>query len=340
MADYRNQQDIENAQNYGFGSVLNQANSLANLLTAQKQLEAQQQFDLNKQDRAEALKQKADEAKRKAEGQQLRQMLGLPPEASDAQVGEVARKQGQSLKVGDVTIGQDPTTRLIQQQQHGQASAIQNAQNIYNKRLPKLQDMASKMHDALTAVNDPNQIGSAGAAKSMLISGVAGMSRYNQNEGSDLVPSSFLQKVNQFANTLGDGKNPLTDSQRRSINALLMEGMKGLQKTHDITRESALGAYQTSPYYEPTRGEALKSSLGAPFGKQLEDEMEQFKNYNAPVQQMAAPQPTSILDKLKGLFGGGSAPQPSQTSPTPAPQTTDIAPDPIESEMRRRGLIK
>lgn len=317
MADYRNAVDLQNAKDLSFGGVKDTAETLARMLQAKDQLAAQQQFDLNKQDREAAIKQQGDTAKRAAEQEQLKNMFGGSDLASSVRN---ATDRGNSVKVGDVTIGADPTARLVQQNQHGGAAAISKAQDIYNKRLPKYQDMASKMSEGLTAVNDPTQIGSAGAAKSMLISGVAGMSRYNQNEGSDLMPSSVLQRINQFANSLGADSNPLTDKQRASINALMVEGLKGLQKSHAVTKASALGAYQTSPYYDAAKGDALERSLGAPFDKQLNDQLEQYGKYGQQQPQMAPPQAQSggMLDKLKSMFSMGSHPaQPQQSTPQP-----------------------
>lgn len=212
--------------------------------------------------------------------------------------------EGASLKAGDVGVGIDPSMRMLQGQMKGQASAVQNSTSQYNRQAPRLMDAYQKLQEGMKAVNDPNQTSSVGAAKTMLIAGVGQMNRYNQQEGAELVPNTFLQAAQSFANKLGDDKNPLSDAQRRSINSLFADGMKQLQSKHESIRQNALQAYQVNPYYEQGRGQQLQQSLGAPFSAQLNQGIQDAGKYpqtpvSAPDQQQ--PPPGIISQITSGL---------------------------------------
>jgi hypothetical protein len=134
-----------------------------------------------------------------------------------------ASKHGSKItaKLGDASFGDseavDPALKMMAGNQKQDLAAGGKAVAIYNRLVPKLQEQHAKLEEGLSAVNDPNQIGSVGAAKSFLISGAAAMNRYNQTEGDALVPPSIVNKMQEMANSFGDDANPLTPQQRQSI---------------------------------------------------------------------------------------------------------------------------
>lgn len=247
---------------------------------------------------------------------------------------------GGTVKVGGVSVGEKEFNPYQQQAQAGknEEGAYQKAYSTYNKGIGKLPSAIGKIAEGMSAVNDPNQVGSAGAAKSMLISGVAQMNRYNQDEGRDLVPSTWLQKATQYANQLGDDKNPLTPTQKASINSLLAEGLQGLQQQHEAIKQNALGQYTGSRYSDPNRAKMLQDSLGKPIDNQISSTMEKNKPIpvNPSIQSGGTPTPQpSMLDKLKSYFGGGQAgPQQPVPPPTVQQQTqsqTSVPSHPMDS---------
>lgn len=347
MADYRNAVDTQNNKN---ADVPSQLNKLAEFLNQREQFKAQQSQELLKQQLGHQYDIDKDTQKRSAEQKQLQEMMGSD-NLGDAMAQ--ATKHGQSVHMGDITVGQDPYSKLVQGNQKGLASAIATSNNQYMKSLPKLQGAAQKIHEGMALINDPKQVGSAGAAKSLIISGVAEMNRYNQQEGSDLVPTTSLQKLQQYANSMGDDKNPLSDAQRAAINHMFVGALGSLKQKHDVLRQSAIGTFETSPYYDAGRGEALKKSMGAPLDAQLNNDMQQYAKYGADQQMMSPPGqqsgPSGLLGKLKNLImPKQAAPQPmGQPAPSvmPAsapgnePGTTGTS-DPIMDEINRRNALK
>lgn len=330
MADYRSQVDVNNQKALGMGSVIDSANSLADFLKQSQQFKDAQAQELVKQQKGHENDIDKDVKKRTAEQQQLMDMMGAT-NLKDAM--SEATRRGQSIHMGDVSVGQDPYAKLVQNDKKGLSSAIATSNNQYMKNLPKLQGAAQKIHEGMALINDPKQIGSAGAAKSLIISGVAEMNRYNQQEGSDLVPSTSLQQLQQYANKLGDDKNPLSDTQRAAINHMFVGALGSLKQKHDVLKQSAVGTFETSPYYDAQHGEALKRSMGAPLDAQLNNDMQQYAKYGADQQMMPPPgqnPPTAkpgFVNKMRTDLANLLSPKPSpQAPPQVGQQTPSIMP--------------
>lgn len=303
MADYTNPLDQQNQRSLGIGATLDSANKLAEFLRQKQQFEAQQEqpFKL---------------AQQKAQLGQQEQQRNLD---IAKQFIEENTKQGRNMgiKVGDVDIKQqeeNPLKYLLHSQQSGN-KALQHAYDMYAHGQPKIQERLGAISEGLDAANDPQQINSIGAAKTLLIKSL-GMNRYNQQEGNQLVPPQLGSTIHQIYNALGGEMNPLTASQRDAVVKTLRNGLQATKASHQNLKGMALGSYKTSGYYDPNSASNLQSMMGQEVDKSI-DELD--KKYSQPVNQMPTgsgvpQQPPSMIDRLKGMFGG------SQSAPTPSSQ--------------------
>lgn len=279
---------------------------------------------------------------------QAKQQQGQQDLLKQQQAGELANKQamqqsdlatlqkmhdqglvenGGQAKAGELSTGADPYARMLSQQQHGSASAIQHATDQYMKGAGKLQDVAGSINEGLDAINDPKQIGSVGAARTLLIKSF-GMNRYNGDEGKGLVGGNTWGSAQGLLNSLGDDNNPLQPNQRQAISNLLQSGYQTVKGKHEDLKSQVHSAYQVSPYYDQSRDAGL-DKLAQPLDQRLTSMGQRFASPQAaaaPAPAATSPQP-GLVDRAKqGLMNmlglGGSQPQAASAAPisTSAPQ--------------------
>ncbi len=234
-------------------------------------------------------------------------------------------KAGRSVnaRVGDVDISQkeeSPLKYLMQSQQRG-GKALSHAYDTYMKAFPDVQKRGQAVSEGLEAINDPQQIGSIGQAKTLMIKNL-GMNRYNQQEGNALVPNTAASVIHQIFNTVGAETNPLSDTQRQALNSVFQNSLQLTKKQHEMAKKNALGSYMNSGAYDPAQGEQFKSQVGADFDKQLGEVEEKYKK--VPVTQGYQPnaqQQPGMIDRLKSMFTGSPQPQQSASPQGQAPMS-------------------
>lgn len=226
---------------------------------------------------------------------------------------------GGSVKVGDVTVGADPYAHMIGKQQSGDAAARMQAQKIYNSGLPKIQAVAQAAREGLDSVNDPQNIGSLGQARTLMLKSM-GMNRYNEQEAKAVLPPTLFSYASSLFNQGGDDSSPLNAAQRSNINQFFKGQLDNANTQHSMLKQNAMGVYTSSPYMTQQGMQAM-SGLGAPMEASFQQAQTKYKD--VPVTQgpdlTSKPTP-SLFDKLRGfLSGAGSAPAQSAPQATQAP---------------------
>lgn len=293
--------------------LLGQASNLGDSMIKQQQFQQQQQQPF------ELAKQKA-QLGGEAQQRELDQAKNIVNEGSG-----VGKRM--AVKVGDTSVAEqeeNPLKYMMKNQQYGN-KALSHAYDTYMKAFPEVQKRAQSASEGLEAVNDPNQVGSIGQAKTLLIKNL-GMNRYNQQEGNALVPGNLSQIFHQMYNTVGGDENPLTDTQRQAMNTVFHNSLQIAKKQHDMAKNNALGSYMQSGYADPMQAQQFKSQVGQDFDKQLNDTVDRFKEvpktvgYQPPGSgSQSVKPPPSMVDRLKSMFSPSQPPQPSQ--PQQAPPT-------------------
>lgn len=330
MADYRSSVDLQNLKDYSRSATNDTSQALAQMLQHQAdQSQQQSQFTQGHQNDLENMQKKSDLGKEEQE-----RNLGL------AQRGiEDNAKAGRNLsyKVGDVDIKQQedsPLKYLMHSQQAG-AHAQSHAYDTYMKAFPEVQKRAQSSMEGLEAINDPNQIGSVGQAKTLMIKNL-GMNRYNEQEGNALVPKQLSQVIHGIYNgTFGDD-NPLTDTQRQALNTVFQGGLSIAKKQHEMAKNNAVGSLVHSGIADPNTIQQFKSSIGSDFDKQLNDITDKYKavpTTSGYQPGAAAKQPVSMIDKLRSLFGNQQSPAAQAPQSDPASRLKYL-------QDKKAGLVK
>ncbi len=251
-----------------------------------------------------------------------------------------------SVKVGDIDVNNNSYMRALTDKMHGENTATQKANATYEKGLPDLQKKAFASAEGLKAINDPQQIGSIGQARSLMLRSM-GMNRYNEQEASASLPPDVLGYAGQLFNKAdgwqafgngADDKNPLSTTQRQAAASFFNGSLGMVKQGHELLKKTAIGQYNTSNYADPTKSQILQQTLGAPFDEFLNQTSQ--KPQNAPQQpqagaQGATPQappqqpPAGILGGLQRLLKGAPAQQPQ----APAPQ----GPPPFDPNAYLKG---
>lgn len=325
--DYRSAVDARNLEQMGPAAGDASAASLADFLNKNVQAER----DRRQQSSMQAQKAQLD---KEAQARELSQAQDIVD--SNAKAGVSV-----SAKVGNAAITQkedSPLKYLMQSQQHG-AKALSHAYDTYMKAFPEVQKRAQAASEGLEAVNDPNQVGSVGQAKTLMIKNL-GMNRYNQQEGNALVPGNVSQVVHSIFNFTGDGSNPLSDIQRQALNTVFQGSLAISKKQHEMAKQNALGSYMNSGFADPAQAQQFKTTVGQDFDKQLDDMTQKYKavpvnpGYQpAAPGSSAAPQPPSMFQKLKSMFSPPQQGQQPQTSGSAPPGQSQV---PSFEEFKKR----
>lgn len=213
---------------------------------------------------------------------------------------------GGSAKVGDVSVGADPYSKNIMNQQHGQAQAIKGVFDTYNHGLGKIQDSAQASMEGMDLINDPKNTGSLGQARTLMLKSM-GMNRYNSDEAKAVLPPTLHGMVNDIFTKAGGDTNPLNDVQRSAVNQFFKTRLDQSSKQHESLKQGALAQHQMSPFYDPAKHEALSKSLGAPFDTALNEAKSKYQNAPATGGANLGPESNpSVVDKLKNYLKSGS----------------------------------
>lgn len=229
--------------------------------------------------------------------------------------------EGASVKAGGMASGVDPMARAVLMQQQGSVKAIKGATDYYNKNVSKLQDKANAAEEGLNATNDPNNMGSVGQARTLMLKAM-GMNRYNEQEAKAVMPPTLHSQLANMMNSTGDDSNPLNDSQRQTINSFFKHSLNNVDQQHEMLKSNAISEYQMNPMADPSKSDVLKNQLGAPFTAHLKEIGTKYQQSpGTPKSEGQPPQPgmmDSAVSGLKNFFGG----QP-QAQPSSAPMTRE-----------------
>lgn len=257
-----------------------------------------------------------------------------------------------NFKVGDVSGGQseeNPMKYLFRSQQQG-AHALSHAYDTYSKGLPDLNKAASAASEGLNAVSDPTQSGSLGIVRSQMLRSM-GMNRYNEKEAAQSMPPALYQQAKQLfagvsnwdSNTPSqDDVNPMNAMQKQAANNFFRGSLQTVKERHRLLRQTALGSYQNSGFFDPQQGQQFSASVGKDFDDYLDKIMAPKpgtvpQNYNSPPAGTAVQQPQQ--QQQSGLSKFFSAVNPF--SGNHAAQTTPQAQSPQDPGMSRyQELLK
>lgn len=259
---------------------------------------------------------------------------------ADVDIGSLKRLQqeapdGASVKVGEASVGVDPYAKMMMMQQQSGAKAVKGALDYYNKNAVKLHDRVTAAEEGLSVTNDPNNIGSTGQARTLMIKAM-GMNRYNEAEAQAVLPPTMYSQFSGFLNKAGDETNPLNDAQRQSINAFFKHTLNQTQQQHEILKSNAISDYQMTPGADPQRAGMLQQQLGAPLDAHMKGIAEKYKQAQGTPQSQGQPPTPGIADRLRSFLGrqqGAPRPQPQAGQPAASqPSIQDMA----AQEMARR----
>lgn len=238
---------------------------------------------------------------------QLKKLFGADTEQEAV---EKATAGGRSVKVGDISAGQDPTIKMVMTNLKGQQSAVKHSLDTYQKGLPDLQKRYQASVEGMEAANDPKQMGSVGQARTLMLKAM-GMNRYNDNEAAAVLPPTLHSLASTVFNKFGDDSNPLNQQQKAAINQFFQGHLSHIKDSHEQLKQNALTSYQLDPYYDPSKESAIKEKLGKPFDKSLGEATSRFQNVpntGAPQVPTGQPEP-GIMDKLKSYLTGAKQQQ-------------------------------
>ena len=201
--------------------------------------------------------------------------------------------EGASVKAGEVSVGQDPYSRMMIMQQNMGIKAVKGATDYYNKNVGKLQQQAQAAEQGLASVNDPSNMGSLGQARTLMLKSM-GMSRYNDNEAKAVLPPTIYSTISGFLNQAGGENNPLNAQQAQVVNTFFKHTLNAVQQQHEMLKNSALTEYQMQPGADPQRAQALQGQMGKPFDAYLSQLGQKYQGGQpaqapSPAQQPAPP---------------------------------------------------
>lgn len=227
---------------------------------------------------------------------------------------------GGMAKVGDLTVGADPYAHMMGRQQNGDASARMAANKAYNSGLPKIQQVAQAASEGLDAVNDPQNIGSLGQARTLMLKAM-GMNRYNEQEAKAVLPPTLYSYASNLFNQGGADNSPLNDVQRSNVNQFFKGQLDTAASQHKMLKQNAMNMYTSSPFASQAGMQAM-SGMGAPIDDMFTQAASKYKQVpqTKGPDLSGQPQP-GVLDKLKSFFGGGQSAPAAQTQQ--APQAND-----------------
>lgn len=183
---------------------------------------------------------------------------------------------GESLKAGEISIGSDPTAHLMQANQRGEAAAIKQAQDLYSKAVPDLRKKMTAINEGLDAVNNPNDPGALGKARTAILSSM-GMNRYNENEAKAILPPNMYSTASGLFNMGGDDSNPLSDVQKKATNSFFTGQLDNIRQQHSASKQSAINAAMSSPFATQMTSQRL-ANLGQPEEEYLGKIATKFSN--------------------------------------------------------------
>lgn len=227
--------------------------------------------------------------------------------------GGAAEVSDSGVKISDKQFNPYQYTH---QQVNGDAAARMKANQTYNAGLPKIQQVAQAAAEGLEAANDPQNMGSLGQARTLMLKAM-GMNRYNNDEAKAVLPPTLYSYAATLFNQGGDDASPLNTVQRSNVNQFFKGQLDMAQSQHKMLKQNAMNMYTSSPYASDVGMQAM-SGLGAPMEAMFQHASDKYK----AIPQTQGPNLTSApnpgpLDKLMGFFGGGKSAQPQQQQQAP-----------------------
>lgn len=312
--DYRSGVDTQNAEDFGWGNTLKQLQALTDRNQRQAQIEAQQQHDTQRQQQEHELKQKG--------GQENLQTLlslrkqGILPDNIGATIGSDSASLTHLPAVGMYDIKKENMDR------RGQAE--------YSKRLEKLTGFSSALQDIENLTNRSGKGGiltnekeglqSAGALKSAVPTTVLGLAEAvgmsPKGGAEERKALERLQLEYQKAMTGARTSEEMSRREKQAMgwitsgdSSLVAKGVRAL--AHNVKRAT----------------KTIQSGYPTEVQGRVHDQM------GDPMEFLNRVHEDSALPAMNNSQAPSSAPQ-----PVAAPAKSSG--DPIQDELRKRGLIK
>lgn len=336
--DYRSSLDTSNQANFGFKNTLAQLNNLTQARQNQQKMDQQStQFNAS-QAQAKEMPGIEEQSKEKYDAFTTGQKASTQ-QANLAQAQDIVDQNSKggrkvNAKIGDVDISQtddNPLKYMFQASQKGN-HALTHAYDTYAKGVPDLQKKFQASSEGLDAINDPSQIGAVGVVRSNMLRAM-GMSRYNDAEASKSLPPSLYSQIKPLFSSVkgalegwsGDPNaakdngdmNPMDPTQKAAASSFFRGNLQNLKGQHQMLKQTGMGSYQSSGYFDPDKAKQLQGSMGTELDAAIDKRLAPPPGTPPSNQQSPLappPQTPSMLDKLKGMFGAKPA-QPQQSQP-------------------------
>lgn len=233
-----------------------------------------------------------------------------------------------SVAYGKAHIGSDPYAKMQMQQTKGVQGAVQQVNQTYNRGLDPLQKKISAAQEGLTAINDPQNPGSLGQARTLMLRSM-GMNRYNEQEAKAVLPPTFYSAVNDMFTKGGGDTNPLNPTERSMVNQFFMNSLDRANQDHEQLKQNAINTYRVSPFYNPQQETALVNTIGGPVSQGIAKTRQMYQQVPATQGPQTTNKPLpSVLDKLKAKFQGLGGNDTSTTTSPNQPSSPQAGPPP------------
>lgn len=242
---------------------------------------------------------------------------------------------GRSVRVGDVSVGVDPSAQLAKTQLQNSIKAVGGAQKTYNSGTKQLQDELDSVTTGLNALKSNDQ-SSLGQLRAAMLS-ANGFKRFNEPEALANAPDSVKSQVSSILNKYGlgtEGGN-LSDIQRGNAAKFFQGKLQELKDRHDTLKATALSQYAQNPGADPARLTELQTTLGGPLDSQLGKISKGLNDFattavpNTNINPAPAQSPGIMQQGLAALshfFGRAPAPAPTPAAPPLSPdQAANLA---------------
>lgn len=252
----------------------------------------------------------------------LRKALGKNGEDSDV-----------GIKAGKLSITHGPNPGAADSaNKRGEAHAIDQALNTYKSGKSKLDKPMQAAIEGLNSVNDPENTGSLGQARTLMLSSM-GMNRYNENEAKAVLPPAIHGMVASLMNSVGGDESPLNETQKKVVNQFFKSRLESVKRQHDSLKQDSLNAASSSPFSTPSTSSRL-SGLGKSMDDALEEAQQKYSNLQTTKgPDLSGATPPSIVSKLASMLNPKAAVAPTTAVP-PTPKYD------FNAEDKRRAAAK
>lgn len=230
--------------------------------------------------------------------------------------------EGASIASGSAHIGPDLTAKNALNSTNHESAARSKAIQSYTSETKELQDKLSAAKELSDSLNSSAPNTRAKVVQAYM--GLQGFKRFNTPEAYALADPSVKEIIAQKMVKVGMdpsqifSNGAINDQQRKMFAKDALDAVGSFKDADQAAKQRAVQGYMGQTYANPEGAKALDSNLGGGYDARINDVTTKLQKH-LPQQgpEGAAPaQAGGLVGLLKGVLGGGQAPQP-QAAPAP-----------------------